>query len=369
MTLSNSREPSRAGRDRTRGNAHTEPSRAGLDRTAKLARDTSKQSYRNRLIVSDPERRPPMAQLMAWALAQSPQALARNAAPGVSQAVSTLAMKLALVALAHHADDTAQTFVSAQTVGEALSPNSTPRSQANAGKRAIAGLIARGLVVVVDDPGNAPRTLELQWPDRWRGGTTANASRSRPQTAGGGTTANASESAGDSSGGGTSSGTTDNALTSDNATEVMKLLNKELSLTSDSADAGVGQAHYSPLAEALREAAQQRDDNARIEAERAQLEADRQASEEQAKQAKWQQHRDSEHRTIASVVAGEASKRHGIDYQQALTALLGSDAFRDRCTPQLYRVISNPEHPDRQRAIERLADRELAALIAHRASA
>ena len=269
MTLSNSREPSRAGLDRTRGNARTEPSRAGLDRTAKLALTTSKQNYRNRLIVSDPERRPPMAQLMAWALAQSPQALARNAAPGVSQAVSTLAMKLALVALAHHADDTAQTFVSAQTVGEALSPNSTPRSQANAGKRAIAGLIARGLVVVVDDPGNAPRTLELQWPDRWRGGTTTNASTGRPLTAGSGTTTNASRSAGDSSGGGITSGITDNALTSDNAPEVLKCSITELSLTSVSADAGVEQAHHSPIAEQLREAAQQRDENARIEIGRA----------------------------------------------------------------------------------------------------
>ena len=353
MTLSNSREPSRA----------------GLDRARNLARANSKQTYRNRLIVSDPERRPPMAQLMAWALAQSPQALARNDAPGVSQAVSTLAMKLALVALAHHADDTAQTFVSAQTVGQALSPNSTPQSQANAGKRAIAGLIARGLVVVVDDPGNAPRTLELQWPDRWRAGTTTNAGRSRPQTAGSGTTANASRSAGDSSGGGISSGITDNALTSDNATEVMKCSITELSLTSVSADAGVEQAHHSSKAEQLREAAQQRDDNARIEAHRAQLDADHQASQAQAKQAKRQQQRDSEHRTIASVVADAASKRHRIDYQQALTALLGSDAFHASCTEALYRIIINPGHHDRQRSIERLADRELAALIAQRASA
>lgn len=298
-----------------------------------------------------------MAQLMAWALAQSPQALAKNEAPGVTQAVSTLAMKLALVALAHHADDDAQTFVSAQTVGEALSPDSKPGSQRNAGNRAIAGLIARGLVVVVDNPGNAPRTLELLWPDRRHGGTTTNASGTGDSRHGG-TTANASGT-GDSSGAGISSGTTDDALTSGNATEVMKSPNKELLLTSVSADAGVKPAHQSDKVRQLREAADQRDDNARIEAQRAQLDADeqasRQASGQAARQAQEQKRQASEKRIIASVVAAEASKRPGIDTEQALAALLNSADFSARCTPQLYRIASNPEHHDRKRTIEQLA--------------
>ena len=205
-----------------------------------------------------------MAQLMAWALAQDPQALAKHEAPGVSQAVSSHAMKLALLALAHHADDYAQTFVSAQTVGEALSPSSTPGNQRNAGARTIAGLIARGLVVVVDDPGNAPRTLMLLWPDRWQGVTTGNDSGSdypqrRPQAAGAVTTSNDSGT-GESDAAVITGVISDNALTSGNATEVMKCSNTELVLTSGSGDVGVDQAHKSEKVEQLREAARQRDE-------------------------------------------------------------------------------------------------------------
>ena len=359
MTLTNFRELSRTMRDAERAE--------------------SKQAWRNKLLKSDPQHRPPMAQLMAWALAQSPQALARNEAPGVTQAVSTLAMKLALVALAHHADDEAQTFVSAQTVGEALSPDSKPRSQRNAGNRAIAGLIARGLVVVVDDPGNAPRTLELLWPDRRQGATTTNASRTGDSSRDAGTTTNASgtvdssgDSSRDSSGAGTTTGTTDDALTSANATEVMKWCNKELSVTSVSADAGLKPAHQSDKVRQLREAADQRDDNARIEAQLAQLDADQQASrkasQQQAREADQRKQRDSEKRVIASLVAAEASTRHGIDYEQALAALLNSADFSAKCTPQLYRIVSNPEHRDRKRTIDLLAAR-VPGLIAEQVSA
>jgi len=302
-----------------------------------------------------------MAQLMAWALAQDPQALAKHEAPGVSQAVSSLAMKLALVALAHHADDHAQTFVSAQTVGEALSPSSTPGNQRNAGARAIAGLIARGLVVVVDDPGNAPRMLELLWPYRRHRVTTSNDSGSdypqRGSQAAGAVTTSNDSGAGESDAAVITSVITDDALTSGNTTEVMKCPSEALSVTSSSSDVGVEQAYQSDKVRQLREAADQRDENARMEADREQLNADRQEVQRQDREAQQEKHRASEIRTIASVIA-QASTRPGMDYQQTLTALLASADFRARCTPEMYGIISRIEHPKRQRAID-----ELAALV------
>lgn len=84
----------------------------------------------------------------------------------MSQSVGSDRLKLALAGLAHHCDERAQTFISAETLGEYLIPSSTPKGQRNAGHLAIAGLIHLGLVEELKSPGNAPRVLQLAWPDR-----------------------------------------------------------------------------------------------------------------------------------------------------------------------------------------------------------
>lgn len=84
----------------------------------------------------------------------------------------------------------------------------------------------------------------------------------------------------------------------------------------------------------------------------------------------WQEQRDSEIRIIASVIAAEASKRPGVDHDKVLTVLLASTDF---CAgwPWLYYIISDCNHPLRQRAIDRLADYalQLMAQLARREDA
>ena len=92
--------------------------------------------------------------------------MAKGSSPGVTQSVGADRLKVALTVLAQHADERAQTFISAQTLGEYLIPDSTPKGQRNAGHLAIAGLIHLGIVEELPSAGNHPRVLQLMWPNR-----------------------------------------------------------------------------------------------------------------------------------------------------------------------------------------------------------
>lgn len=106
--------------------------------------------------------------MMAWALSQVVPRVVKGCAPGITQNVGADRLKVALAGLALHADERAQTFISAQTLGEYMIPDSTPKGQRNAGHLAIAGLLYLGLIEELPSAGNAPRVLQLTWPDRMR---------------------------------------------------------------------------------------------------------------------------------------------------------------------------------------------------------